>query len=98
MEPGKVKGGTVKYRTSRKSRGTATVLWDAFPDAGADIALSSSSVKARFVATCNPSEGRWYQRFAMGCCARMGDVPRQDRVYSIEVLLKLLEIFEDEYQ
>ena len=28
----------------------------------------------------------------------MGDVLRQDRAYTIEVLLKILEIFEDEYQ
>ena len=28
----------------------------------------------------------------------MGDVPKQDRVYSAEVVHKLLEIFEEEYQ
>ena len=88
----------MKHGTSRKVKGTFTVLWDVSPDAGADIVLASSSVKARFVAMYNPSEGRWYQRFAMGCCARMGDVPRKNRTCTIEVLLKLFEIFEDEYQ
>ena len=78
MEPWKGKGCTVKYGTSCKSRGTFTILWDASPDAGADIALSSSSVKARFVATWNPSEGRWYQRLrwaaVLGCEIFLGKI------------------------
>ena len=98
MEPGRGKAGNVKYGTSRKTRSTFTVLWDISPEAGSDIALSSSGQKARFVATCNPSEGRWYQHFALGCCARMGDIVRQDRAYSIDIVHKLLEMYEDEYQ
>ncbi len=81
-----------KYGTSQKLRGTYTVIWDASPEGGAYITLSSSSIKGRHVATLNPSEGCWYQRFATGCCAQMGDVVRQDRVYTIGVLLKLLSM------
>jgi hypothetical protein len=49
------------------------------------------------VATCAPSEGRWYQHFGTGMCARMGDVVRQDRVYTIDVLLKLVSVYELEW-
>jgi len=98
MEPGKGKDGKVKYGTSRKTRSTFTVLWNVSPEAGSDITLSTSSKKGRYVATCNPSEGPWYQMFALGCCARMGDIVRQDRAYTIGVLLKMLDMFEQEYQ
>ena len=74
MEPGRGKSGKIKYGTARKVRSTFTVLWDISPDSGGNITLSSSSAKGKYVATRNPSEGRMYQAFAMGCCARMGDV------------------------
>ena len=98
MEPGRGKTGKVKYGTSRKTRSTYTVLWNVSPESGADIALSTSTKKGRYIATCNPSEGGWYQMFASGCCARMGDIVRQDRAYTIGVLLKMLGMFEAEYQ
>ena len=87
----------MKWGTARKLRATYTVVWDASPEAGADITLSTSSSKGRFVATCNPSEGRWFQYFSSGICARMGDVVDQDRAYSIQVLHKLLSMFEEEW-
>ena len=75
LKAGRTKGKEgVQYGTARKIRGTSTVIWDASPESGADITLSSSSIKGRYVATLNPSEGRWYQYFARGCCARMGDI------------------------
>ena len=59
MEPGTGRGGKVKYGAARKNRSTSTVLWDVSPQSGADIVLSSSSSKGRYVATCNPSKGRF---------------------------------------
>ena len=96
-EPGR-KRETVQYGTARNVRSTFTVLWEVSPESGGDITLSSASSKGRYIATCNPSEGRWYQQFAIGCCARMGDIVRQDRAYTIQVLLKLLDMYEREYQ
>ncbi len=77
MEKGKA-GATVKYGTARKARAALTVLWESSPSSGDDLTLSSGSVKGRFVATLAPSEGRWYQHFETGICARMGDVVSQD--------------------
>ena len=98
MEPGTGRGGKVKYGTARKNRSTGTVLYNASPESGADIVLSTSSSKGRYVATCNPSEGSFYQMFATGCCARSGDIVKQDRAYTIEVLMALLSMYEAEYQ
>ena len=98
MEPGRGRGGRVKYGTARKIRSAFTVIWDNSPEAKGDLALSSSGAKGRMVATCNPSEGRWYQFFAKGICARMGDIVDQDRAYTIQVLHKLLEMYETEYR
>ena len=97
MEKGRG-GKTVQYGTARQSRKCLTVLWQSSPDAGGDITLSSGSVRGRFVATLCPSEGRWYQRFESGINARMGDIVSQDRAYSLEILLALLEMYEQEWE
>ncbi len=97
MEKGKG-DATVKYGTARKACATLTVLWESSPSGGNDMTLSSGSIKGRFVATRCPSEGRWYQHFETGIRARMGDVVLQDRAYTIEILLALLEMYEEEWQ
>ena len=96
MEKGRGDNPYVKYGTARKARGTLTILWESSPFAGADITLSSGSVAGWFIATLCPSEGRWYQRFEIGINARIGDIVSQDRAYTIEVLLTLLEMYEEE--
>jgi hypothetical protein len=92
------KRSTVQYGTARKARATLTVLWECSPQSGSDIILSSGSRKGRYIATLCPSESRWYERFSLGICARMGDIVSQDRAYTLEVLHKLLESYEQEWQ
>ena len=60
------RNGRVMYSTARQANACLTVLWQASPISGADITLSSASIKGRYVATLCPSEGRWYQRFETG--------------------------------
>jgi hypothetical protein len=97
MEKGRG-GGMVKYGTARKACATLTVLWESSPSGGNDMTLSAGLVKGQFVATRCPSEGRWYQHFETRICARMGDVVTQNRAYTIEVLLALIEMYEEEWQ
>ena len=92
MEKGKT-GGMVKYGTARKAGVILTVLWESSPLGGDNLTLSAGSIRGRFVATLCPSKGCWYQHFETGICAQMGDVVSQDRAYTIEVLLTLLEMF-----
>ena len=61
------------------------------------MTLSARSIKGPFIVTLCPSKGRWYQHFETGICAQMGDVVSQDRAYTIDVLLTLLEMFEEEW-
>jgi len=91
------KGKGVQFGTARKQRSTGTKIWEASPESGSDIVLSAGAAAGRFVATCNPSEGRWFQHFIKGCCARMGDIVRQDRAFTLPIVHKLLEMYEDEY-
>ena len=88
------KRATVQYSTARKARATLTVLWESSPVSGSDIVLSSGSRRGRYIATLCPSESQWYERFALGICARMGDIVSQDRAYTIQVLHKLLQSYE----
>ena len=94
-EPGKG-GGTVKFGTARHQRSTYTVIWESSPESGSDISLSTGK-RGRYFATCNPSEGRWFQQFIGGCRARMGDITRQDRAFTLAVLHQLLEMYEEEF-
>lgn len=89
---------TVMYGTARMIRSTSTVLWENSPASGSDIVLSSGQVRGRFVATMCPSEGRWYQHFSAGCAARMGDIVTQDRAYTIEIVLAVIQMYEDNFQ
>ncbi len=66
-------------------------------ESGGDIAFSMAK-KVIYVATFNPLEGGWYQFFAIGCAARIGDVVRQDRAYSIQIVLRLVDMYEREFQ
>ena len=62
------------------------------------MVLSSSSNKGRYVATCNPPEGRFYQMFSTGCSVRSGDIVKQDMAYTLEVLHALLAMYKAEYK
>jgi hypothetical protein len=62
------------------------------------LTLSAGSIKGWFIATLCPNEGWWHQHFKSGICARMGDKVSHDRAYTIEVVLALLKMFEEEWQ
>ena len=96
-EPGKEEGKTVKYGTARKTQGFLTILGEASVDLQGDLVFSSSSKMGRLVATTAPSEGRWYQHFSSGMSARMGNEVRQDRAYTLSLLHRLLEMYEQEW-
>ena len=98
MEPKTGRGRKVKYGTTRKNHSTGTILWDVSQQSGAGIVLSSSRKTGRYIATCNPSKGQFYQMFSSGCSARSGDIIKQDRAFTLEVLNALLAMYETEYK
>ena len=91
------KGPLVQYGMARQARATSTILWESSPMSGGDLTFTTASAKGRYVATLCPSEGRWFQSFNNGIGARMGDTVKQDRAYTIEVVHRLLEMFEEEW-
>ena len=95
-EPGK-KGTWVSWGTTRQQRKTYTVVWEASPESGGDITLSAGGKGGRYTATCNPTEGGFFQRLTTGMCARIGDVVDQDKAYTLAVVHKLLGMFEAEW-
>ena len=97
MEPGRSKD-TVQFGTARMIRSTTTVLWEASPAGGSDIVLSTGGVKGRYIATMCPSEGRWYALFTVGVSVRMGDIVKQDRAYTIELVHAVIDMFEQQFQ
>jgi hypothetical protein len=97
LEPGR-RGITAMFGTARMIPATSTVLWEASPASGSDITLSSGRIQGRYVATINPSEGRWYERFSLGASVRVGDIVQQDRAYTIDVVIAMIDNFEQEFQ
>jgi len=97
LEKGK-RNETVMFGTARMIRSTTTVLWENSPVSGSDIVLSSGGVKGRYIATLCPSESRWYESFTVGVSSRKGDVVRQDRAYTIEVVHAMMDMWESEFQ
>ena len=95
MDPGGKR--TLKWGSARKNKSTFFVIWQASPESGGDITLENSKGYC-YTATCAPGSGSWYKKFSSGCCARMGDIVRQDRAFTIGVLHKLLEMYESEFQ
>ena len=99
MEKGRKKGNlTCMFGSARMIRSTSTVTWENSPFSGSDIAFSSGSAQGRFIATMCPSEGRWYEHFNRGCSVRMGDIVSQDRAYSIDIVLYIINMFEEQFQ
>ena len=88
----------VQYSTACKARGTLTILWEMSPIAGTDITLSLGSIRGRYITALCPNKRRWHQRFETGINTRMGDVVSQDRAYTLEVFLALIEMYEQEWQ
>ena len=89
---------TVQFGTARNICSTTTVLWETSPASSADIALSTGSMKGRYITTLCPSEGRWYQLFTIGVSTRKGDIVSQDRAYTIEIVHTVINLFEKEFQ
>jgi len=95
MEPGSKPGTTVKHSTARKARSAYTNVWEASPWSGGDISLASH--KQTYHATRNPGKGTWYETFSRGFKIRIGQVTRQDKAFTIPLIHKLCERYEEKW-
>ena len=86
----------VQYDTVRKMRGSLHNQWRA------SIYVSDSSVavrgKGKLTTSNSPSDALWFERFMEGMHKRMGDLNVPDLAISIEVMVKLQDYLEEDYQ
>lgn len=86
----------IKYSSARKVRSAFSNYFHASKlQVGA---LSFSAGKGHLFASCSVTNGMWYSRFQDGVHCRMGDVLKQDMAISMGVMLKLQDLFEQDYQ
>ncbi len=86
---------TVQHGTVRKFRAAFSNMWQASVEGGLDaIAVRNTS---KLTQTSCPTYGEWYERFSLGLHKRMGDVVRQDKAISVEVMGALMEEFEKDW-
>jgi hypothetical protein len=86
----------IKYSSARKIRSAFSNYFHASKmQVGA---LSFSGGKGHQFALCSVTNRLWYSRFQDGAHCRMGDVLKQDMAISIGVMVKLQELFEQDFQ
>jgi hypothetical protein len=87
---------TVQHGTVRKFRSVFSNMWHASVEGGQDaVAVRNTS---KLIQTSCPTFGEWFERFGLGLHKRMGDVVRQDRAVSVDVMRALMEEFEKDWK
>jgi hypothetical protein len=79
-----------KLRTAYSNQVRASVFANRTP-----LSIGDDSGKSYMRIGSDPCASLWFQRFTMGCCRRMGQDWRPDRVISIEQMLSLLLVVEE---
>jgi len=86
-----------KFSSCRKVRSLSTNMYNASAQ-GSSSNLVWRAEKNRYVATSCPSDSEWHFRFMMGFHSRVGERVKQDAAFTIELMLALQVMFEEEYQ
>ena len=84
--------GYKQFATIRKIRSAVSNQWETSVAAGMQtLTLASEDrSKASILSSC-PTQSRWFKRFAEGCCIRMGEVTKQDKALSRDILHEILK-------
>jgi hypothetical protein len=85
----------IKYSSTRKVRSAFSNFYHA--SKGQMGAMSFTSGRKQQFTSSSVTNGLWYSRFQEGAHCQMGDTVKQDMAISINVMLKLQEIFEADY-
>jgi hypothetical protein len=90
LAPGR-NGPNVQYGTARKMRSFFSNLYRTTREGAGAPADVDDCPDA-------PTNSAWHQRFLEGAHRRMGDQTKQDRALTIKQLLKLVEVWEEEWE
>jgi hypothetical protein len=94
LDPGK-NSRTVQYSTARGGHSAVTNFAFTTAAGSGPITVMSDRYRQRF--TAGPTGSLFFERFAIGCHERMGDVVIRDQALRIEVLDRLLVLLEADY-
>jgi hypothetical protein len=95
LDPG-INEPLVQYSTAKNATTALGALW------GVSVNSKEESVMVREMlksyVTSNPVKSQWYEHFLAGMHKRMGNSTQQDEAISIEQMLGLMEVFEEDWQ
>ena len=95
LDPGK-NSATVQFSTAKAQRTFYNNYVHTTPTGVSHVALTDN--KSRTLFTNSAAHGPWYSRFTTGCHERMGDVVVKDRGISIDMLLALQDLLEEDWK
>lgn len=95
LNPGRY-GDYTQFATIRKERSCFSNFYHASAvGSTAQSTLGRDTAKS-FLTKC-PTQSLWFERFSKGCLYRMGEVVKQDLAISIDVMLCMMKLFDDEW-
>jgi len=88
---------TVQFGSASAARTAYANMWRASVE-GVGLESVMARDRTKLFHTSCPTAGDWYERFLLGMHKRMGDKVKQDEAISMPVMLKLMSLFERDYQ
>jgi hypothetical protein len=95
LDPG-INEATVQYATATAMTTALGALWEVSVQSKEETVMVRDMMKS--YVTTNPVKSQWYERFLNGMHKRMGDCVKQDEAISIEQMVALMEVFEDDWK
>jgi hypothetical protein len=85
-----------QFETIRKLRSCYSNVYMASPAGVASLRTVGGDKAKHYLNDC-PTHSLWFERFARGCLSRMGQIVKQDRAVSLELMHSLIALLEEEW-
>ena len=86
----------VQFGTIRKVRATFSTGWESSPQGIQEGATFKSGTGRGSTLTLCPTQQKWFNTFAIGIETRMGYATKADKALHIDVVLRILDLVEEE--
>jgi len=86
-----------QFETLRKLRAGFSNVFMASSASQGSLRLMGGDKAKQHLCNC-PTNSLWFERFAKGCLSRMGQIVRQDRAVSLELMHALCSLLEQEWE
>jgi len=94
LNPG-INDDTVQYGTVRKFRSAFSNIHKASKE-GQQGSVMMKDTNKMFISTC-VTDGLFFEKFTKGCHKRMGDIVKPDRALSVDILVAIYSLLEDDW-